>query len=454
MNLSFERVGRWLLLASISAPTSLACGGSAKSSGDHNVGATSSGGDATTGGSGASTVVAGAGRTAGDASTDVQLLPGSWQMTYRVTPLEMPPGIATCSQGQFMLNVSADGLATISFDGFIDSATAQISGGAYQVDALRLPCLDQTAMPSLTLQGIDTDGDGIADQLSANVAGKVPFYFPDGGISSSPAARMDLTGVPDDTAPTLETPSYAIHPLDSLTITASEAIAAAATVTLVGTPNVSLASVPEMSSSGAPLSSLIAWSTDVILPLSGKWSVMGTGQDLSGRALQTAGEVRTWADPGPFAADGFEGPLVVASLGTPTIVTALGSVPAISGAHSLWLDPGVDVTFHLLRTAAENTIHFSARAFGDHALQSFGVVIEAGVVGGYEIVTQSPSVPAGSALDTGDPTWAYASEVQDFSLDLSEPGTDIVLRLRQQQGPCNPFCGSRQAMMVDDLTLE
>jgi hypothetical protein len=448
MDLGFERFARWLALASVGTTLNLACGASAGTSSDNQGGA---GGEGAAGGS--RTAGAGTGEIGGNAGAGIQLLPGSWQVTYAVTPLEMPPGLADCKEGQFMLNVSTDGLATISSIGQIDSTKAEIKSGAYTLDTLNL-CLRQTTTAGLTLQGVDSDGDGIADKLSGTVTGTISFFGIDGGDTFSAAARMDLTGVPDVTAPTLVSPSYAINPLDSWSIVASEALAPTASVALAGTPNLPLTSVPKASSDGVPLSSLIEWSTDVILPLSGRWPILGLGQDLSGRALAPAGELRTLADPGVFMADGFEGPLVVASLFNPSIITGVGNVPAISGAHSLWLEPDADVTVHLKRVAAEKTVHFSARAFGDQNLAGFGVYIEGGVVGGHEIVTQSAKAPSGTVVETGDPTWTHASEVQQFSLSLSESGSDVLVRLRQEQSPCTPFCGSRLALMVDDLRLE
>jgi hypothetical protein len=57
-------------------------------------------------------------------------------------------------------------------------------------------------------------------------------------------------------------------------------------------------------------------------------------------------------------------------------------------------------------------------------------------------------------VESGDPTWPYASEVVTFSMDLSDAGTDVLIRFEAHSDACTPFCGPRHALMIDDLRLE
>ncbi len=444
---------RFVAFALIATWLSVACGGSAVTSGDHNVGAGASGGEGAMGGTG-STGAGPNGGSAGKSGKSVQLSPGSWQMTGVVTQEQVNPSVQPCDTATFTLNVSPNGSgysATIGQGGFIDGPTAEITNGNYVLGGFYLPCGNQVTLSGLTLQGSDTDGDGKADALTGTVVGMA--YSGGGDAVASEAVQIAFTGVPDVSAPTVEPPAEPVSPLVGFLVSASEPLTAATSLALSGTTNVPLTAQRATSSSqGVSLDSVINWSTSVILPLSGQWAVQGTGQDLIGHALEPGGTLKTLADPGVFAQDGFEGVLIAAiESGTPAIVTGLGSVTAISGAHSLWIAPGDAVTFHLRRMAGEKTVLFSARAFSRYDASGVGADIRAGVVGGQQLA-MSNGLPSNTVVDTGDATWKQATEVVPFILPVTEPGTDVLLRV--SPFVCQGFCGPSSALMIDDLTLE
>lgn len=445
---------RFAAIAAIAALLSIACGGSATTSGDHNVGAGTSGagtaGAGATGGIGGTRAQAGAG---GSGGKTVQLGPGSWQMTGIVTSARQDFPVFTCATVAFTLNVTPDGSgysATIGQDGFIDGTSAEITNGSYVLDGLALPCSTQLTVSGLTLQGTDADGDGKADGLSGTVSGMA--YSGGGDIVTSGSVQIDLTGVPDVTAPTLLQPDT-VDPLRGFAIRASEPILSTASLSLVGTTNIPLTGNAARSSSLATqLDEVITWSASGILPLSGQWTVQGQAQDPSGHALNPAAVLRTLTDPGVFSQDGFEGTLAAAiEAGAPSLVTGLGSVPAISGANSLWIAPGDTILFHLKRASTEKTLHFSARAFSEYGAPSADAYVWAGVIGGQPI--QTPNItPSGGVVDTGDSVWKQATEVQQFTFPLKEAGADVLLRI--WSSACVGFCPPPSALMIDDLALE
>jgi hypothetical protein len=452
---------RFALITLIAACSSVACGGSAVTSGDHNVGAGASGGDSgvggtdSTGAQGGVGATAGVEATAGAGSKTVKLEPGSWQMTAVVTELQPNLGVMPCTPVAFTLNVAADGSdysATIGKDGFIDGPTAQLTNGSYVLGGFSVPCTTQITVSGLTLQGKDTNGDGKADTLAGTASGMA--YSGGGDVVSDEAIQVAFTGVPDVTAPNLLPPTDPVSPLLGFIIPASEPLAPSASLALAGSTNLALTAQPAHGSSGsAPVAALINWSTNVLLPLSGQWQIQGTGQDLIGHPLAAFGALATFTDPGLFAQDGFEGPLTaVTESGAPAIVTGFGSVMAISGAHSLWIAPGDALTFHLRRAAAENSVRFSARTFGSGGTPGFGVDVRAGVVGGQQAAMIANYPTMSSTVDTGDTRWPVASEVESYTLLLADSGTDVLLRISPL--PCNGFCAPPVALLVDDLVLE
>ena len=139
-----------------------------------------------------------------------------------------------------------------------------------------------------------------------------------------------------------------------------------------------------------------------------------------------------------------------------TVVTGIGTVPAISGAHSLPIYGGESVTFHLKRMAAEQSVHFSLRNFVSMTgyVQQWSMIV--GTIGNQPAT--SPSAFTGSAdpwVGTGDAVLAYASAIQEVTQPIDDSGTDVLVQITVPA--CLPFvgyCASSSALMIDDLRLE
>ena len=343
--------------------------------------------------------------------------------------------------------------AIVGHDGEMDGSRVQLSNGSYEIDPLTVPTTCSgyiVAREGFTLLGADSNGDGIADQISgtanavASIAqGDVVFQVP---------VNIDLQGVPDASKPTLTVPST-FNPLFAPIFSASEPLAEDAALYLVAGNKLPLFPLPQTSSTNSDaLAAVINFGIDAILPLSGTWQVQGSATDLAGHSLVNVGSVQSLADPGVSPQDGFEGPLVAAieAQGV-SVVSAVGNVSAITGTHSLWVLPGGSLTFHLGRAASEKTLTLSMRVFSHEQFASIFTAFRAGVVGGKQVVI--PTLPpTGALVASGDPIWSMASQVVHVSLPLTESGSDVLFSLSASY--CDGFCPPQAALMIDDLKLE
>jgi hypothetical protein len=163
-------------------------------------------------------------------------------MTGVVTALEPGIGVTPCDTISFTLTVSADGQAAIGKDGSIDQASAEIANGRYTIGGLTLPCATQTTVSGLTLNGVDSNGDGNADSLTGTVDAMA--YSGGGGVVSVESLSIAISGAPDVTGPKLEPPTDPVNPILSWSIAASEPLAPTAALTLAGTPSLALVPGP------------------------------------------------------------------------------------------------------------------------------------------------------------------------------------------------------------------
>ena len=166
-----------------------------------------------------------------------------------------------------------------------------------------------------------------------------------------------------------------------------------------------------------------------------------------------SGGLSTLPDPGVQSQDGFEGVLTTVNGSGATIVESVGTIPAISGAHSLWLDGQQTLTLHLQRAASESKVHFAVRVFGNQQGTLANKTVRVGVIGGSKVIHMTGSNrPTTAWTATGNATYPTASVVQTFDAALDEPGKDVVLSIVNQycQGPCPP----RTGWLIDDLELQ
>ncbi len=334
---------RSILGGALIAGTVIGCGGSARVIGDgvSGGGGFGVGGSAGSGASGGaitfagSAPFAGAGGTTSNAGTagstgganGAALSPGSWNVNAQLTFQGASTISGTCPSVEFTLNLSADQHVTVGHDGQMDVAHAQLFED-YVVDTVMLPTTSAgCSASSLQVNHLRLVAAFETDRIVGSADGTIQFAGGD-VISSNPVSVV-ISGVTDRDPPQLSVPTAVLSPLDTASFSASEPLGLSATsLQLVGSATVPLVAQLQTASDGEPPSSAIRWTNETILPLSGEWTVQGKGADLVGLELNSMGSLRTLSDPGVFAQDGFESPLVAAiDAGSPQIVSGVGSLP-------------------------------------------------------------------------------------------------------------------------------
>ncbi|HYP77968.1 MAG TPA: hypothetical protein VER12_18480 [Polyangiaceae bacterium] len=397
---------------------------------------------------------------------NVQLGPGSWDVTgvfsTGVVSAE-PVQSYFCEKLEFALTVDRDTI-TVGHDGVMYAAPVQIVDGAYVATSLDLPMgscnAERLLVDQLRLRGIDTNGDGEADELEGtSTLDQVRIVS--GDTYRNAKLSIALKAVPDDSQPKLLRSGEKllrsgemINPLDRVSVSASEPVDASTQVRLTGTTTLPL--VAAQGSERSPSGPVIAFYSSQILPLGGSWQIEAEGQDLAGHPLALDPASNRWstlADPGVYTPDGFEGALSGVS-GASETVTGYGSIPAISGAHSLWLEASSNLRVHLRRRGAEKKLHFMVRAFStSKSSGSAYKTVRAGVLGGTQVVTLAYENPLSQARDaTGEASLPWVGDAIEFDAELDDPGQDVLLSIDNSyclDGFCRP-----SAWMIDDLTLQ
>lgn len=312
----------------------------------------------------------------------------SWDVAATYQFASNNPGLASRKlQMDFALTVNGETM-TIGRDRELYSAPVRIIDGAYVATNVRFPTSGtgsgRLLAKELKLRGIDRDGDGEADQLVASATLEETQYLTD-DIAWLVIPSVALSALPDDSVPTLGLADQTLDPLRSIELYSSEPLKASAQVSLTGTSTISLASDASDATAAAPVAN---FGTSQVLPLGGTWRLEAHGEDLAGHILEVkpAGTVVTPEDPGVQAQDGFEGALR-GVIGTASLVAGRGSIPALSGAQSLWTDTGI--TIHLQRTGNEAHLHFAARSFIPAGGSLLERVVFVGVVGGMHVLRRN-----------------------------------------------------------------
>jgi hypothetical protein len=276
--------------------------------------------------------------------------------------------------------------------------------------------------------------------------GKANGQFIQGDVGYNVDLSFELSGSPDVKKPAF-VPVTNHHPLDAISLAATEPVTSATTVALGSATG----SIPLSVSN--PSGSLSLFTSPLVLPFGASFAVEATGNDLIGLPFASnLPPVTTLADPGLFAQDGFEAPPKALLSGDAQVVSAVGSVSAISGARSLFVPQLASATLHLARASGTSKLSFSARSFSPvSGFAQLAPPVQVAVVGGSTRVAPSSGAGTGT-IATGDPKWAYAGEPQQVSLPLSESGSDVVVRI--QPAFCAGFCPIGQAVLIDDLRVE
>jgi hypothetical protein len=177
-------------------------------------------------------------------------------------------------------------------------------------------------------------------------------------------------------------------------------------------------------------------------------------RDLAGLVVESVPTTaQTMPDPGLLAEDGFESD-PVARLGGGTVVTGVGTLPAITGARSLLIRPGGALTMRIPLAVGDTHLRFRGRPLfrepGRSGCSSHGM--RAGAPGG----SVWPIYPPGGYEPeevTGDEFWGAAGPIEDVELILP-PGLSGDLAFDVYALPLwAPPC-PETALLIDDLRAE
>jgi hypothetical protein len=184
--------------------------------------------------------------------------------------------------------------------------------------------------------------------------------------------------------------------------------------------------------------------------------LQGAGADLAGLALDLASapSLTMVDDPLLFAQDGFESAPNALFLGGAKVVTAIGDLPAITGSHSLLVLPNSSATFHLARPSSTTRVRLNLRGLAEVSGEALDglLPIQVGVVGGVERVAPAAIAIEKAQTPTHDADWPYAGALHDVSIELTESGADVVLRVAPYV--CYGLCPPAEALLIDDLRVE
>ena len=369
------------------------------------------------------------------------------------------------------LRPNGDGLDAIAgVDGSVGTGHlihSSAGTNAYTLDAplsvARQPLgclLEQLKVHELLLYAWDDDGDGVADALEGS--GKASARYVGGDVVYMVDLAVNLwKGLPDQTPPSLIGQESA-HPLDIVTIRASEPLALSTELALFSGSGVEF----PLTSTSTQSVALGTFASSNLLPFQTTLTVTGHGADLAGLNLDLTSEprmTRTLDDPGIFLQDGFETPPFAFLQNNARVVSGVGDLPAISGAQSLFVEfpsstfdwPFSTSTLHLQRAPGAKSLRLAARILmSTNSPVSALNAAEVGVIGGtkrsYVDLKTSEQVVA-----TGDASWPYAGNVQQVSVDLADEGPDVVVRIAKPSCPSHPgLCPRKVALLIDDVRIE
>lgn len=369
-------------------------------------------------------------------------------MSATVRPADPSKNFPAFGEPQFFLDLTQamPGDFPAKFHG-TQSIIAHATSAGYLLDDLPEGLVSATAQ--YELRAFDLDGDGNADEIAGTAPAK--YEWSNGGDTLSPyPANVVLTGLIDTTSPTLSFPTASIDAIGGALFSVSEPLADPVSLSLIGTSIVPL--IWDAQS--------LALGCAITLPYGGAWTVDGSATDLSGNPLVLTGTLKTIPDPGIFQQDGFEGPLVATfEPGKAKLVSHYGTVSAISGAQSLWIDPGAGVSLHV-QNAGGSTLVFSARAFSNQRYIP-AIRFDVGVIGDSgNLGTTAPEPSATDDIDTGDSSLPYATPVQTVRVLIATQAKDIVIGFEalvvqglNQGAPGYPG-PDEQGLMIDDLHVE
>jgi hypothetical protein len=306
-------------------------------------------------------------------------------------------------------------------------------------DSVRLPTRpDCRSEESVVLSELElTRRDG---RLVGSGKGRLNLVGGDSILSSD--VTLTLSGELDDTPPAVIARATTFSPLDFPSVEISEPLGEAE-LSWVGVSSLPL-------SGSAPL---VALSAKRLLPFGGTWQLSGEARDLAGLLLPVGQAITTIPDPGVFASDGFEGPVLGLLNGQARRIGTTDGLPIPTGQHALLVTSSSYALLHLRRTASEQNLVFKAvRLTKNEAYEpsnSEGEV-RVGVIGA--AATHPADWTAKADQETGHAEWQLASAAVEIRVPLVDAGTDVVIDLlpRAYRWPVT----RNRALVIDDLRLE
>jgi hypothetical protein len=310
--------------------------------------------------------------------------------------------------------------------------------------------------PSISFESLqlvleDRDGDGDADAVSGGGSGVLGYVL--GDIAYSGEFTFEIRGDRDATPPQVSVAGNddALHVLDGLRVVASEPLLPGSTARAWhGDTLIELAPFP------ADRGYVRSFRSSAVLPFETELriEIEPVPQDLTGFAVASApASVRTMPDPGAFAEDGFEAD-PVARLGGGTVVTGVGTLPAISGARSLLIEPGDELTMRVPLAGGETHLRFRARYLYENSSYWCSThELRIGAPGAQALRNVSVSPGYEPTEDTGDASWPTAGPLGEVEVALPEGATGHVVFDVYEIPPIAPPC-PYAALLIDDLRVE
>jgi hypothetical protein len=349
---------------------------------------------------------------------------------------------------------SERGLDQVTFDR-VDAELVQVEALDFLV-GLSTEDTDSEArivLESLRLALVDGDGDGNADTFTGSGTGSL--YYVVGDVIDEYEFTVEVRGDPDVTPPELQVVNDgAVHVLDGLWIRASEPLQHGTVVRAFhGDTAIPLAPVPSIEEG-------YVWffGTDAMLPFGAdlRLEVEPAPRDLAGNVATSLPELtRTMPGPDtPFVEDGFEGD-ALAVVGGASVVTGVGTLPALSGARSLLLVPGDTLTTSIPLTEGDTHLRLRGRLLFESEATSGcpGFALRAGATGNNGRQSLLPLWSYEPVEATGDATWGVATPVIDLEMPLpANASGELVLDVYDLAAVLTR-CPA-VAMLIDDLRVE
>jgi len=342
-------------------------------------------------------------------------------------------------------------------------------GGSITPECLRLDGIDLQTHVLF----VDEDADGLADRVRGSGTGTVTYLLGD-AASESLDVTVTVAGVRESDPPVLSlraaVPAHVpVSSGDAPVFDGSEPMLLPTDAWLEATDGTRVAIEPFGDYLETTPTRAIGWSIPygTMLPLDTTLTFRSSEPitDLDGHALLLPPTIATLPIPSPVANEGFELGTSAHLEGDARISDHFGTLPAITGARSVYLGAtdesgrgGARAVVRLTVPVGATAVHVRARflargAPSTWASAPFRVAVYAMTTG----VERSEGAPTPTMdFPTGDATWTDASEVVDDVTPLPSTATgEVVVVIGDQNGACGTLPSSPTVpTWIDDVRVE